>query len=223
MASLRNAQSERFDTAERVKALHVLAPVPAATLRHRTRSNQYRGALGFAMLMSLFLSVTWLAPLETLQSMSEAAGWLEQRATTSGRAIASTIFVAAGALGLAIAWARATALSRPIRLPSRAHITVDDLAAQLESLFVESDAVHRANVRVDNLHRRGVRVAAHLHVAPHADLNRTVEAVCEQTEWFLHAHLLVRLSSIPSVQLSFEELNLRAGRVHDATAQATGR
>jgi len=222
MASLRNAQPDQLDLAERVEALRVLAPVPAATLR-RSRSNRYRGALGFAMLMGLFLSVTWFAPLETLRSISEATAWLELRATTGGRATASTIFIAAGALGLAIAWARATALNRPIRLPSGGRITVNDLSSQLESLFLESEAVHRAEVRVDNLHRRGVRVVARLHVASHADLNRTVEAVCEQTEWFLHAHLLVRLSSIPSVQLSFDELNLRAGRVHDATTRANGR
>jgi len=218
MASLRAAQRDQLDTAERVAALRTLAPVPAPKLVRRTRPHNYRRPLAFAALMGVFTAVTWVAPVTTLQSVGEAATWLEVQATPSGQAIATTLFIAVGAVGLAIAWARATALARPIRLPSGGQISVEAVASQLQSLILESDTVNRADVRVDNLHRRGVRVGVRLHVTSHADLNHTVEAVCEQTEWFLHAHLLVRLSSIPSVELSFDELDLRSGRVHDGTA-----
>lgn len=223
MASLRTAERDHLDTTDRVAALRSLAPVPAAKLARRAQPKNYRTAALFAALMGVLAAVTWAAPLEALQGLADAAFWLEAHSSTSGQAIITTVFMAAGALGFAVAWARSTALGRPIKLPSGAQITVDEVSSQLQSLILQSDAVHRADVRVDNLHRRGVRIALQLHVAPQADLNHTVEAVCEQTEWFLHAHLLVRLSSIPSVELSFDELDLRAGRVHDGTAHAVSR
>lgn len=222
MASLRSAQRDQLDTTARVAALRTLAPVPAARLARRTRPNNYRGPLAFAALMAVLVGVTWVAPLTVLEGVEQATAWLQARTNASGQAIATTFFVAVGALGVAIAWARATAPGRPIKLPSGGQISVDDVASQLQSLILQNDQVSRAELRVDNLHRRGVRVTARIHVASHADLNHTVETVCEQTEWFLHAHLLVRLSSVPSVQLSFDELNLRAGRVYDGTAHAAG-
>jgi hypothetical protein len=223
MASLRTAQQDKLDTANRVAALLTLPPVPATKLMRRPQPHNYCGALLFAVLMAALAGLTWIAPMEVLRNVGNAAAWLETRTTTSGQAIATTAFLAAGALGIAIAWGRATALDRPIRLPSGVQIAVDEVSSQLESLILQSDSIHRADVQVDNLHRRGVRIGVQLHVAAHADLNHTVEAVYAQTEWFLHAHLLVRLSSISSVELSFDELDLRAGQVHDGTAHAAGR
>ena len=220
MASLPTAQRDQLDTAARVAALRTLAPVPAAKLARHPRPRTYRGALTVAAVMGVLIALTWLAPLEALDRISAAVKWLELHATTSGRVLATTLFLTIGAMSVTVAWARSTALGRAIRLPSGAHISVEDVATQLEALILQGEAVTRAQVRVDNLHRRGVRVAVRLHVAPNADLNRTIETVCEQTEWFLHAHLLVRLSSIPSVELSFDELELRSGRVHDGTAHA---
>ena len=220
MASLRTAPRDQLEHADRVSELRTLAPVPAAKLARQAQPRNYRGALAFAVMMAVLIGVAWVAPLQALRNLAEATAWLEAHATTNGQAVVTTILAAAAGLGIVSAWARATALGRPIRLPSGGRITVDEVATQLQSLILQNDAVREAEVLVDNLHRNGVRVATHLHVASHANLNRTVEAVCEQTEWFLHAHLLVRLSSIPSVELSFDELDLRAGRVHDGTTHA---
>jgi hypothetical protein len=222
MASLRSAEHDQFEHDDRAAESRTIAPVPAAKLARSSRPHNYRGALAFAALMAMLIGVTWASPAGALRNVATATEWLQIHTNTSGQAIASTIFLAAAGLGIVIAWTRATALKRPVRLPSGGRITVDDVAAQLRELVLQNDAVCEAVVRVDNLHRRGVRVATQLHVASHADLNRTVEAVCAQTEWFLHAHLLVRLSSIPSVELSFDELDLRAERIHDGTAHAAG-
>lgn len=222
MASLRTVPRDELEHADRGSELRALAPIPAVKLAPQVQPRNYRGALAFSALMAALIGATWVAPLQALQTSVEAINWLEAHLTTSGQAIVTTVLAAAAALALAIAWGRATALSRPIKLPSGGRVSVDEVAGQLRSLILQADAVREADVHVDNLHRNGVRVATRLHMASHADLNRTVEVVCEQTEWFLHAHLLVRLSSIPSVELSFDELDLRVGRVHDGRAHAAG-
>jgi hypothetical protein len=222
MASLRTVPHDELERTDRVSELRALAPIPAARLARRVLPRDYQGALVFTALMAVLIGATWVATIQSLQSLAEAIFWIEAHLDTSGQAIVTTVLAAAAGLALAIAWGRATALGRPIKLPSGGQVAVNEVATQLRSLILEADAVHEADVQVDNLHRNGVRVAARLHVASHADLNRTVDVVCEQTEWFLHAHLLVRLSSIPSVELSFDELDLRVGRVHGGRAQTAG-
>jgi hypothetical protein len=222
MASLRTVPRDESERADRVSELRALAPIPATKLARRVKPSNFQGANVFVTLMAALIGATWVAPLQALQASAEAIAWIEADLNASGQAITTTILVAAAGLALTIAWGRATALCRPIKLPSGGRVTVNEVAAQLRSLILQADAVREADVQVDNLHRNGVRVATRLHVASHADLNRTVEVVFEQTEWFLHAHLLVRLSSIPSVELSFDELDLRVGRVHDGRAHAAG-
>ncbi len=178
--------------------------------------------MALAVVVGFLIALTWLAPIDSLAAADRAIAWLTARADTDGQLIATVVLLSVAALGFTISWARHTALARPIRLPSGARISIDEVAAELRDLFLQNDTVREADVRVDNLHRRGVRVATSLHVSPTADLNRTIDTVCEQAEWFLHAHLLVRLSSIPSVELTFDEIDLRAGRPHDGTAHATG-
>ena len=173
--------------------------------------------------MAALIAVVWAAPVTALDASAEAIAWMEQRLTPTSQALATIGLATLGLLSLVIAWARRTALGRPVSLPAGGRITVAEIAARLEQLIEAGDDVRRAEVRVDNLHRRGLRVAARIHVRSQANLTSAIQSVSEAAELLLHGHLLVRLSSPPSVDLHFEELDLRSGRVHDQRTSTTHR
>lgn len=204
----------------RLRALDPPAPKPS---RRERRLEGYRGALGLAVLLTAAIAAVWLAPLTTLQASTDAIAWLEARLTPTGQAIATTALGTTALLGLVIAWARRTALGRPVSLPAGGRVSVDDVAVRLQQMIEERDDISSAEVRVDNLHRRGLRVSVQIHVASHANLNGAIQSVSEATELLLHGHLLVRLSSPPSVEVHFDELDLRSGRLHDERPSAAHR
>jgi hypothetical protein len=148
---------------------------------------------------------------------------LQAQQTPSGQGVATVALASIGLLGLVIAWARRTALGRPAQLPTGGQISMAEIARRLEQIIEEREDVRRAEVRVDNLHGRGLRVSARIHVDPQANLSAAIESVSEAAELLLHGHLLVRLSSPPSVELHFDELDLRSGRVHDERPSAAHR
>lgn len=176
-----------------------------------------------AAVAGALIAVVWLAPMEALDASAEGVAWMERRLTPSAQAVATIALATVGLLGLVIAWARRTALGRPVALPAGGRITVTEIARRLEQLIEEGDDVRRAEVRVDNLHRRGLRVSSRIHVGPQANLTGAIQSVSEAAELLLHGHLLVRLSSPPSVELHFDELDLRSGQVHDQRTSAAHR
>ena len=200
--------------------LRALAPKPS---RRQRRLEGYRGALGLAAFLIAAIAAIWLAPLTALQASTDAIAWLEARLTPTGQAIATTGLGAVALLGLVIAWARRTALGRPLSFTAGGQVSVDDVAMRLQQMIEERDDISSAEVRVDNLHRRGLRVSVQIHVASHANLNGAIQSVSETTELLLHDHLLVRLSSPPSVKVHFDELDLRSGRLHDERPSAAHR
>jgi hypothetical protein len=167
----------------------------------------------------VLIALVWIAPSEALNASDGAINWLKQRLTPAGQAIATTALATIVLLALTLAWGRATALGRPVALPAGGKVTVQEIATRLEQMIEARNDIASAEVRVDNLHRRGVRVAARIHVASHANLTGAIQMVSEAAELLLHGHLLVRLSSRPSVEVYFQELDLRSGQVHD---QRTG-
>ena len=200
--------------------LRALAPKPS---RRQRRLEGYRGALGLAAFLIAAIAAIWLAPLTALQASTDTIAWLEARLTPTGQAIATTGLGAVALLGLVIAWARRTALGRPLSFTAGGQVSVDDVAMRLQQMIEERDDISSAEVRVDNLHRRGLRVSVQIHVASHANLNGAIQSVSEKTELLLHDHLLVRLSSPPSVKVHFDELDLRSGRLHDERTSAAHR
>lgn len=211
---------------ERRRQLRAIVPLPAppAALprRRRRRLEGYRPALLVAALAAALIALTWLAPLEAINASNQATDWLERHADVTGQAVATIALAAIGLLAIVGAWARATSWRRPVRLPAGGRIEVAEIERRLAGLLEERPDIVRAEVRVDNLHRRGLRLATRLHVAPDANLTSAIHAVSEAAELLLHGRLLVRLSSPPSVELKFDELDLRAGRVNGRRTHAAG-
>lgn len=199
----------------RALRLRALAPSPATRRPRRGRLEGYRVALVLTMTAVVLIALVWLAPIEALNASDDAISWLEQRLTPTGQALATTTLATVALLALTLAWGRATALGRPVTLPAGGKVTVQEIATRLEQMIEARNDIASAEVRVENLHRRGVRVAARIHVASHANLTGAIQMVAEAAELLLHGHLLVRLSSPPSVEVHFQELDLRSGQAHD--------
>lgn len=224
MSSLRQpdrpVELSRHRGAARLRALE---PAPRRRVPRTPRFEGYRGAIVLAAITAALIAVVWLAPVAALDASAEAVAWMESRLSPSAQAVATVALASVGLLGLVIAWARRTALGRPVTLPAGGRITVTEIARRLEQLIEEREDVRRAEVLVDNLHRRGLRVTSRIHVDAQANLTGAIQSVSEAAELLLHGHLLVRLSSPPSVELHFDELDLRSGRVHDQRTSAAHR
>jgi hypothetical protein len=196
------------------------------TPRSRTRPPRldgYRGAIALATTAAALIAVVWLAPAEVLDASAQAVDRMQRGLSPTTQGVATVVLASVALLGLVITWARRTALGRPVTLPAGGQISTREIAMRLERLIEDHEDIRRAEVVVDNLHRRGLRVSTRIHVGAHANLNGAIRTVTEATELLLHGHLLVRLSSPPSVELHFDELDLRSGRVHDQRTSAAHR
>jgi hypothetical protein len=224
MSSLRNPIAPgEISIRTRNARLRALDPPSPQPTRRERRLEGYRGALALVALLTALIATIWLAPLAALEASTDAIAWLEARLTPTGQALSTTALGTVALLGLVIAWARRTALGRPLSLPAGGRVSVDDVALRLQQMIEERDDISSAEVQVDNLHRRGLRVSAQIRVSSHANLNGAIQSVSEATELLLHGHLLVRLSSPPSVEVHFDELDLRSGRHHDERPSAAHR
>lgn len=168
-----------------------------------------------ATIAAALIAVVWLAPSVALEGAADTIASAQRGLNPSSQLVVTVALAALALLGLVVAWARQTALGRPVRLPAGGQVSVDEVATRLQQMIEERDDVRRAEVQVYNLHRRGLRVSTRIRVGAHANLTGAIQSVSEAAELLLHGHLLVRLSSPPTVELHFDELDLRSGQVHD--------
>jgi len=194
----------------------------------RTRPRERRGVLRAlavgALIVGGLVLLIWGASIEALALAGGVVAWLESRNAPAGRAVATTVVLAAAALALVAAWGRATSLRRAVRLPGgRGTIRVEEVEARLCELLAERRDVVAAEVRVQNRHRRGLRVAARLHVTADARLAETIRAATLLTEELTSGRLGVALAAPPEFDLRYEELDLRAGRAHEWRRGGAGR
>lgn len=166
------------------------------------------------------VAVTWLAPAAALDGAEEALRWLRARNHDTGRAVLTTVVVATTLLLYVAAWGRATAHGRDLRLrvpggelesdrEHTARVTMDDLAALLEDALSDRHDVERAEVRVRNLHRRGLAVEATLDLAAHARLHETAQGARALVGRVLAEQAGARLAGEPRLHLRYRELRLR--------------
>lgn len=173
----------------------------------------YRGALLFAAAMAGLAAVAWGASTEALQAAGGSLDWLREHDTPQGRALATVLTASAAALALIGAWARETAEHRPVRLADgRARMTVDEVAAALRDVLLDDASIADAEVRVRNLHRRGLRVAVRADVQPRARIVDTVDSVDAAVREIVQQQLGMRLAARPAVDVRYRELDLRLGR-----------
>lgn len=181
---------------------------PGVVQRH-----PYRGALLFAALMAGLAVLAWGASTEALRAAGHAVDWLGAHDTSRGRALATVLCLAAGALAIIGVWARETAERRPVRLAGgRARMTVDEVAVALRDAILDAAGLADAGIRVQNLHRRGLRVTVRADIHPQARVDDTVAAVDEVVREIVQGRLGVRLAARPAVDVRYRELDLRLGR-----------
>jgi hypothetical protein len=173
----------------------------------------FHAATVFASLAALLIAFVWTAPEPALDGAAKAIAWL--RADAAGRAIATTALVALGALGYVAAWTRATSLRRPLYVDGeRGAIPVDQFASWMRAALLDQPDVREVAVRVENLHRRGVRIALVLSVTPHARLAEIVAEATSRVERVVRDRAAIELAEPPAIELRYEELVLgsREGR-----------
>lgn len=194
-------------------------PVDRPRRRDRPRTlptlprHPYRGALLFAALMVVAVALTWWDASGALRAAGGVIDWLGLHNTVRGRSLATVLAAAAAALVLIGAWARETAEGRPVRLAGgRARMAVDEAAALLRQTLIAGAGLADASVRVQNLHRRGLRVTVRADVQPQARIDHTVDVVDELVGEIVQQRLGVRLAARPAVDVRYRELDLRWGR-----------
>ena len=193
------------------------APVAPSGYRspQPSRWRAYRGALLLALACAAAVAVTWAADEAILRGMRDGAGWALERTDDRARSIATVVFAAVAALGLVAAWGRATHPRRAVRLSDgRGRMAVDEIAGALRGSLLERADMRSAEVRVENRHRHGIRVHAWLRVTRDARIDEVLEAVDRATE-ALARRLGMTLAELPLVDVRYDELDLRAGRLSD--------
>jgi hypothetical protein len=171
------------------------------------------------MLFALFALVAtvalWAASTAVLDGAGGALDWLRAHDDPTGRATATTILATATLLNLVLVWWRASSPRRAVRLGrGGSTIAVDELAEWLRQALVGREDVADATVRVENLHRRGLRVAVVLEVTAEARLEQTGDAAATLVEHLLGERVGLPLDEPPQVELRYRELNLRSRGAH---------
>ena len=185
----------------------------AATSPRLEARHPYRGALGVALLLAALAALAWGASTETLDAVARGVEWLRAHDTGRGRALVAVLSATAGTLALLAAWGRESAERRPVRLAGgRARMAVDEVASALREAILGEAALADAAVRVQNLHRRGLRVTVRAEVRTQARIDQTVDAVDAAVREVVQRRLGVRLAARPAVDVRYQELDLRWGR-----------
>ncbi|MDO9443841.1 MAG: hypothetical protein Q7K37_00865, partial [Dehalococcoidia bacterium] len=199
---------------EPVEPTATAAP-PAYRSPRGSRRRAYRGALLLAIACGAAVAVTWAADEAVLRGVRDGAGWALERTDDQARSITTVVFASIAALGLVAAWGRATHPRRAVRLSDgRGRMAVDEIAGALRESLLERADMRSAEVRVENRHRHGIRVHAWLRVTRDARIDEVLEAVDRATE-ALAQRLDMTLAELPLVDVRYDELDLRAGRLSD--------
>ncbi len=191
-------------------------PAARGAARRRALPGALRGPLLVTALVAAALAVTWAASVPALAAAASAVAWLRSRDDGSGRAALTVVLAAGAALAFVVAWARATAPRRPVRLAGgRGRIAIGEVEDCLQAMLLERPDLVAASVEVENRHRRGVWVSARLDVTPDARLEDTIDAATHAVEELVYRRLGLDLAGPPRFDLRYDELDLRAGRAHD--------
>ncbi len=192
------------------------AAAPSAVAAYRSPRpgalRAYRGAILLAIGCAAAVALTWLAGQEVLRGVRDGAAWLIAHADDRGRAIATVLFASVGAFGFVAAWGRTTHPRRAVRLADgRGRMAVDELAGALRLDLLARADIREAEVRIENRHRRGIRVAARVLVTRDARIDDVLDAV-DEAALALGDRVGVPLAETPLIDVRYDELDLRAGR-----------
>ena len=174
-----------------------------------------RSLLLFALFALAATVAVWSASTAILDGAGGTLDWLRVHDGPAGRALVTTILATATLLNLVLVWWRASSPRRPVRVGRRGStIAVDELAEWLRQALLERADVAEAMVRVENLHRRGLRVAVVLEVTAEARLEETGDSTAALVEQLIGERAGLPLDEPPKVELRYRELNLRSRGAH---------
>ena len=164
-----------------------------------------------AVASAAVIAVTWLASGPVLDAADRGVEWLQAHENFEGRVTLTAALLLVAVLAPSVVWLRASGRGRPVRLPGGGgHIPLEDLARWLRDTLEMRHDIREADVRVQNLHRRGVRVSATLSVTPDARLAETTAGAEQAIEGLLRSQVGVRTAGTPALAVRYEELVLRA-------------
>ncbi len=180
------------------------------------RPNRPIRSLSLFALFALAATIAlWTASTAILNAAGGTLDWLRAHDDPTGRALVTTIFATATLLSFVLVWWRASSPRRPVRVGGGGStIAVDELAEWLRQALLERADVAGATVRVENLHRRGIRVAVVLEVTAEARLEQTGDAAAALVERLIGERAGLPLDEPPQVELRYRELNLRSRGAH---------
>ncbi len=187
-----------------------------ATLPHVRREHPYVGAALLALLLAGLAAAAWLRGGALADAAAQGSTWIAEHESARSRTTAAILLGTAGALTLVIAWGRATAERRPVRLAGgRGTMPVDAVERALAGALETRDDVATAAVRVRNRHRRGLAIAVDLDVRSHARIEDALDAVDATAHELVQVRMGARLAERPDVVVRYDELDLKAGRIDD--------
>ena len=202
-----------------------------AHARGETWWRAYRAPLALAAVAVAAAALIWLASGTVLEAAAGVIEGAREHDTPRSRAGATTLLAAAAMLAFVARWGSRSAPRRPIAIPGGGRLPVESLEALLRAEMAAIDAVESASVRVENAHRRGVRVEVALEVAPTALLGETAARAREIAVDAVERRLALALAAPAAVELRYGELRLRgpqaepgagAGAPEEASAGASG-
>ena len=171
----------------------------------------YRGPLAVAVLAAGAIALIWLASGAALDAAGGALDGARDLDTPRGRAAATTLLVAAALLAFVGRWGSRSSPRRPLAIPGGGRLAVEALEALLRAEITAADAVESARVRVENAHRRGVRVEVAVEVGPTALLSDVADRARDLVADAVERRLALRLAAPAGVELRYGELRLRPG------------
>jgi hypothetical protein len=175
------------------------------------------------LLAASIIAATWTASTAELEGAAFVVRWLQAHNDASARAAFTTLLLATTALSFVVAWARASAPRRPVRLAGgRGTIAVAEVEQLLRDALLARPDLVDARVEVEN-RRRGLRVTAQLFVTRDAQLMAVIDSVTLLVDELVYDRLGASLAGAPRLDLRYDELDLRAGRSHDFGAGRAGR
>ena len=186
-------------------------PAPIAPRPNRP----LRSLLLFALFALAATVAVWTASAAILDGAGGTLDWLRAHDDATGRALVTTILATATLLNIVLAWWRTSSPRRPVRVGrDGSTIAVDELAEWLRQALLERADVADATVRVENLHRRGVRVAVVLEVTAEARLEETGDSAAALVDRLIGERAGLPLDEPPHVELRYRELDLRSRGAH---------
>lgn len=180
------------------------------------------GALVWVFVILGVILLTWGAPDESIEQLSDLAGYLADENDTPAQLIVTfggliLILMAVIVIIFEVAPPGTESLKIERVGGGEAHIGTEEVAHWLEEELQTMPQLKQVQARVVARGRKA-EVSLDLHVGAEADLSTTTEEVCRSARQLIEERVGVALARPPQVQLHYQELQV--ARPQEARASA---